>query len=101
MFSFPVRDTGSLGASKMCHYLMLIALQLACCQGIAVDRTQRDIGEVKHIVPKQASPEPNKSVVCVCGSAFRSETQKLNKTRIPRPSRTSSSELQFPWSSKK
>lgn len=62
MFSFPVRDIRSLGAGNMCSYLLLIALQLACCQGIAVDRTLRDIGEVKHIVPKQASPEANNSV---------------------------------------
>lgn len=101
MFSFPVRDIRSLGAGNMCSYLLLIALQLACCQGIAVDRTLRDLGEVKHIVPKQASPEANNSVVCVCGSVFRSETQKLKKTRIPKPSRISSPELQFPWSSKK
>lgn len=48
----------------MCLYLLLMALQLACCQGASVHQALRDIGEAKHIVPKQASRESNQTVVC-------------------------------------
>jgi hypothetical protein len=106
MFSFPFRDTKSLGAGKMCSYLLLMTLQLACCQGTSVDRALRDIGEAKHIVPKQVSAETNcsetnQTVVCACGSAFESEVQELKRSRIHRPSRTSSPGLQFLLSPKK
>lgn len=70
MFSFPVRETRSLGAGKMCLYMLLMTLQLACCQGIPVDRAPMDIGEAKDIVPKEISSETdcsetNQTVVCV------------------------------------
>ena len=92
----PVRDARSLNAGKMCSYLLLMVLQLSCCQGASINQALRDIGKAKYIFPKQVSGEANQTVVC--GPAFEDEAQKLKSCRIPKLSRTSSPELQFPSS---
>lgn len=63
MFS-PVKDAKSLSAGKMCLYMLLMMLQLACCRGASVNQALRNIGKAKQIVPKQASGETNHTVVC-------------------------------------
>lgn len=64
MVSTQVRDFASLSAGKMCSYMLLTALQLACCQGAAINQFQRGIVEAKPIVPKQVSAETIQTVVC-------------------------------------
>lgn len=82
MFSAPFRDANALSAGKMCLYLMLMALQLSCCQGAAVNQALRDIVEAKHIVPKQASAETNHTVVCSPHSeSGGAETEVLQNTQ--------------------
>lgn len=55
----------SLSAGKMCLYMLLMALQLACCQGASINQALiRDIGNAKHIVRRQVSGETNHTVVC-------------------------------------
>lgn len=48
----------------MCLYMLLMALQLACCQGAAINQALRDIGNAEHIVRRQLSGETNHTVVC-------------------------------------
>lgn len=50
----------SLSAGKMCSYMLLMALQLACCQGASINQALRD----KHIARRQLSGETNQTVVC-------------------------------------
>lgn len=54
----------SLSAGKMCLYMLLMALQLACCQGASINHALRGIGNAKHIVRRQVSGETNHTVVC-------------------------------------
>lgn len=64
MLSSQVRDIKSLKVSKMFLYLLLTALQLSCCSGASIKQALREIKEVKHIFPKQASNGTNQTVVC-------------------------------------
>lgn len=50
----------SLSAGKMCLYMLLMALQLACCQGASINQALRD----KHIARRQLSGETNQTVLC-------------------------------------
>lgn len=54
----------SLSAGKMRLYTLLMALQLACCQGAAINQALRDTVNPEHIVRRQVSGETNHTVVC-------------------------------------
>lgn len=65
----------------MCLYMLLMMLQLACCQGASINQALRNIEKAKHIVPKQESGETNHTVVCDPALETEAGAEELQNTQ--------------------